>query len=419
MPDYTRRARMIIQADLEEDLRLRGFGSTRKEKKWKERGGRILRENHALLGFRPDFLYGGSIDVGPGAINRMASLAATITQVDKANPANDTGIIDEVKLYFATNGSNVEVASFAASGNNLTTNDSEALGSVTAGSEQTFSSLDMDITSGEYIGLYGTAGACDSWVSGGAGVWSVTGDYIPCSSQAFTLNANWVISIYGTGETGTDHEKSLSDSVAISDSPSKAIGVGKSDSVALAEGIGQGIGVGKSDSVAVADIFAKQSDFARALADSVAVADVISKGVGLPFAESIAIAESMVKAIGKGLSETITLADNFDRVIVFVRAYSDSVTIADAISKAIGLPFSDSLAVVDLISKQPGIILSDSVPLADAIAQATGVTFADSVAIADICEKLPVHVSSRESVSARELPSTRRQATARDKKGWV
>lgn len=142
-----------------------------------------------------------AIDVGPGATNRGATFTSGNTNVDKANTADGTGTINTVELWFDTNATLVEVALFSASGNNLTTNGTATIGSVVADSKQTFAGLSMAVNVGNYIGAYWNTGTMEADSSGGSGTWWVTGDYIPCTSQAFTAAASNSMSIYGTGTT--------------------------------------------------------------------------------------------------------------------------------------------------------------------------------------------------------------------------
>ena len=144
------------------------------------------------------------IDVGADAIDRT-SPKGSATYVGKNNPANDTGSIDTIEMWFDTNGdddgANVEVATFSASGNVLTSRDSEVIGTVTKGSKQTFTGKDMDIATGDYIGIYYTAGWIETTIAGGLGHWYKGGDHIPCISEAFISSGGRIFSLYGTGET--------------------------------------------------------------------------------------------------------------------------------------------------------------------------------------------------------------------------
>lgn len=141
------------------------------------------------------------IDIGPGAVNRGTAGGDDYTSINKGNPANDDGTIDEVEIWANTNLSNCEVATFfVVSGDNLSTRDSEAIGNVTSGSKQTFSALDMDVITGDYLGTYHD-GTIEMDDSGEAGIWYDSYDHIPCTNYAFEVAAGYAVSLYGTGET--------------------------------------------------------------------------------------------------------------------------------------------------------------------------------------------------------------------------
>jgi len=143
-----------------------------------------------------------AIDIGPAAIER-SSYSSSATRIAEGNPANDTGWITSVEIWAYSNMLNTEVATFEeVSGDTFTTRDSEALGTVTSGSKQTFSGLDMDVATGDYLGAYWTDGRIEKDNSG-SGYWYVEGaDHIPCTSQAFSHTlTDRDMSLYGTGDT--------------------------------------------------------------------------------------------------------------------------------------------------------------------------------------------------------------------------
>ena len=141
-----------------------------------------------------------AIDIGDVAINRAAELTVC-TVVNKGNPANLAGKITSVEIWAASQLSNCEVAIFfVVSGNNLSTRSNVTLGTVAAGSKQTFA-VNLDVQIGDYIGIYFSAGALET-ASEGSGIWHVdTLDKIPCTNQLFDSYANFAISLYGTGAT--------------------------------------------------------------------------------------------------------------------------------------------------------------------------------------------------------------------------
>ncbi len=141
-----------------------------------------------------------AIDIGNAATDRGSAYTMTnVTYVTEGNPANANGSIDTVEIWPVSELSNVDVATFfVISGDNLSTRDLEAIGTVTSGSKQTFSGLDMDTETGDYIGLYSAGGSLEA--DAGVDKWFKSSDWIPCTNVAFTSSSFLGLgSIYGTG----------------------------------------------------------------------------------------------------------------------------------------------------------------------------------------------------------------------------
>jgi len=149
-----------------------------------------------------------AIDMGSGATDRGTS-DADYTNINKGNPANATGTITSIEIWSNTNLDNgAKIATFfLVSGTNFSTRDSVTIGAVTSGSKQTFTTdsssnaIALEVESGDYIGIYFSDGAIEYDNSGCSGVWSTTGDKIPCTDQSFTLYSDDAVSVYATGAT--------------------------------------------------------------------------------------------------------------------------------------------------------------------------------------------------------------------------
>ena len=94
-----------------------------------------------------------------------------------------------------------KVGTFYGSGTRYTSRDYEVIGSVASGSKQTFSGLSIDVTSGDYLGMFYATGRMEQDTSGFAGLYYKTGDYFGGGEQTYTLQSGDAISLYGTGET--------------------------------------------------------------------------------------------------------------------------------------------------------------------------------------------------------------------------
>jgi len=126
------------------------------------------------------------------------------TLVNKSNPANATGKITRIEIYAYANLSNCKVATFYRPDpdnfpDNLSTRDTEFIGTVISGSKQIFK-VDLDVMEGDCIGIYFTAGYLCAAI-GYSGLWGIEEDRIPCTNQFFGIS-DGTVSIYGTGSIG-------------------------------------------------------------------------------------------------------------------------------------------------------------------------------------------------------------------------
>ncbi|NLV18338.1 MAG: LamG domain-containing protein [Bacteroidetes bacterium] len=138
----------------------------------------------------------GDIDVGAEAIDRVAYVnIRNFTIINKENPANASGKITSVEIYAGIDMEGVIAATFSADGDNLTARDSYEIGSVTAGSKQTFT-VDLDVEEGDYLGVYCTGGSIEK--DSGGEYWYKKGNQTNCTNEGFSTT-NGIISLYATG----------------------------------------------------------------------------------------------------------------------------------------------------------------------------------------------------------------------------
>jgi hypothetical protein len=147
-------------------------------------------------------VYAAAIDVGSAAIDRDSYWEEMRTLVSQTNPANDTGVLNVGEVWANENLTGFEVATFyVVSGNNLSTRDNDLIGNIAAGSKQTFT-VSLNVNSGDYLGAYAALGHIDRASTGGTGTWYINdSDKIPCTNQAFSTIANYILSLYATGTT--------------------------------------------------------------------------------------------------------------------------------------------------------------------------------------------------------------------------
>ena len=140
------------------------------------------------------------IDVGPGAVDGGYAWSSNWTLIDKINPANDTGSIDTFEVWAATDLTGVKMGTFSGSGTEYTSRDSEAIGSVTSGSKQSFTGLSCDVTSGDFIGIYYATGTSEATQGSAGDCYYIAGDQFGTGAQTYASIDRYP-SLYGTGDT--------------------------------------------------------------------------------------------------------------------------------------------------------------------------------------------------------------------------
>jgi len=142
------------------------------------------------------------INIGSEAINRPQSATPNYTRIIKENPATDSGVITSIEIWGTIDLLNCEVAIFNEVESNIfTTRDNVLIGTVPSGAKRTFE-VNLDVRSGDYIGLYYSNGQIECNSSGGQGFWYESGDIIPCTYHLFSsFLSGYTLSLCGIGET--------------------------------------------------------------------------------------------------------------------------------------------------------------------------------------------------------------------------
>ena len=137
------------------------------------------------------------VDIGNEAIDRADQLGGELTLVDKFNPANESGTITKVKVFWDGPESNLKVAIFfQVAGNFLSTRSWVNLPSVPAGYSE--HEVSLPVHAGDFMGCYIGARDIDTDETG-VGMWLVSGDSVPCTNVEFSYMPGYTMSLKGTG----------------------------------------------------------------------------------------------------------------------------------------------------------------------------------------------------------------------------
>jgi hypothetical protein len=143
-----------------------------------------------------------AIDVGPGATDRTSSRSTdNYTIIDLSNPANDTGILNSFEIWVYENSTGIKLGTFYGSSTTYTSRDYENIGNVTAGSKQTFTGKNCDVSTGDYLGHLHVTGSIERTTTGGSGIYTYGADAFGGGTVTYTILSGSTVSIYATGYT--------------------------------------------------------------------------------------------------------------------------------------------------------------------------------------------------------------------------
>lgn len=142
------------------------------------------------------------IDIGSEAINRANYQGGAYTRITTANPANDSGTLDTIEVYVYNNVSLFKAGTFYGSSTSYTNRDYHDIGSITTGAKRTFTGLDIDVESGDYLGWYWPDS--DQYIEcteDSTTYYYKLGDQFSAGTQTYGSYSGRTYSVYGTGET--------------------------------------------------------------------------------------------------------------------------------------------------------------------------------------------------------------------------
>lgn len=180
---------------------------------------------------------------------------------------------------------------------------------------------------------------------------------------------------------------SYSDTVTLSDSAAKAVGTGRADTVTLSDAASKSPGLSRADTVTLSDSLSRVWEALLSAGDTVTLSDAASKAIGLLEADTVTLSDLMeaVKLLVLELSDTITLSDSETKNVAASR--SDTVTLADDLARAWAAVRSsaDTVTLSDTPSRVWEAVRSadDTVTLSDSSAKAVGQNPADTITLSD------------------------------------
>jgi hypothetical protein len=203
---------------------------------------------------------------------------------------------------------------------------------------------------------------------------------------------NFIIEDFSAG-TGNIFTKSLSDSIAFSETLSKRYSGFKTinDAISSAETFAKQFTGYKtlSDSVPSSDSVSRQFTARKTVTDSITSSDSISKRFTATIIDSIATGDAENEQSSKLLNDIISSFDSVSSTKGKAVNLSDSIAITETIRKALAKVQSDTISSTDVESESINRRLNDAITQTDTITTFKGktVTLSDSITLTDALNK--------------------------------
>lgn len=211
----------------------------------------------------------------------------------------------------------------------------------------------------------------------------------------------WIYEVGGwilqTTSSGTAYQRSVSDSVGITDTISRVIGRYKtiSDSVGITDTVSNARSLYKTiaDAVGVTDTVVRSAGIYKTLSDTVGITDTLSTALIIyaSILDTVGITDTLTTSILRAvtLQNTVGVTDTLSTVRNIVKTIADDIGITDTLTTArdIVISFADNVGITDTVARIIKLIVSlaDSVGITDTIAntRALSRTKSESVGITD------------------------------------
>jgi len=127
----------------------------------------------------------------------------------------------------------------------------------------------------------------------------------------------------------------------------------------------------------------------KTFSESLVAREMLAKALALAaFSDAVVVADLFIAGKGLVLSDGVAASDAFSRVATFARTITESPVASEALAKALELgAWSDSVTVAEALAQGWALAFADTVTAGDAVAKTPGKAAADGVAAGDALTK--------------------------------
>lgn len=208
----------------------------------------------------------------------------------------------------------------------------------------------------------------------------------------------------------TGQFKYVPELVVVSDAVALAVSKALTEVIdAGTEQVSLATGKSLSDSVSFTEVFVATLVFLRDFSDTISVPDTVALSFSKALADSFATSDVVARSFSKFLASGFAMNDSFDANDGSTYAFSKGVTnvvfVPDTQTKAVNKALTDTASAADALAVVFSKALADVISTSDTLSVLFEKTLADAVAAQDAAAKSFDKVASPDSVSAADATS--------------
>ena len=129
----------------------------------------------------------------------------------------------------------------------------------------------------------------------------------------------------------------------------------------VGEGLARQLVLRKYETLALAETYTDLIAFILRVSESLSMAEKLSKGVIKPQAENFRLSDALVKSQVKQISEAFSLAEALGRTVAYRRAINEGFAIGEAIRRAQTLKLSEAFSLAEQYRRRANGVISDMI----------------------------------------------------------
>lgn len=149
------------------------------------------------------------------------------------------------------------------------------------------------------------------------------------------------------------------EAVTLLEKVGKDVQLAESETFRLIDSLKKVIGLNKLEAVNILETFSRTVSFVLNQRESLGVTAAASRHTEVFKMDALGFTETSAREVGLGVVELVAFAETFGRTVLFKRAITEGLSVADALAKAFEVGKAETLRFVEALMRNSNAVVSD------------------------------------------------------------